>query len=79
MVIRVRVVGFVVDIGVGVIVVVVEVEVVALAGEPELAVVFLVVDDVDQVGEHFAAISTDQNIRATCKIEKQTNRKNRIA
>ena len=47
------------------VVVVVEVEVVALAGEPELAVVLLVVDDVDEVGEHFAAISADQNIRAT--------------
>ncbi len=64
LVIRVRFAGLV-DIGGGVVVVVVEVEVVALAGEPELAVVLLVVDDVDEVGEHFTAISADQNVRAT--------------
>ena len=37
---------------------------VALAGEPELAVVLLVVDHVDEVGEHLAAVAADQDVRA---------------
>ena len=37
---------------------------VALAGEPELAVVLLVVDHVHEVGEHLAAVAADQDVRA---------------
>ena len=40
---------------------------VALAREPQLAVVLLVVDHVDQVGEHLAAVTTDQYVRTACK------------
>ena len=43
---------------------------VALAGEAQLAVVLLVVDHVDQVGEHLAAVTTDEYVGAACKGEE---------
>ena len=49
---------------------------VALAGEAQLAVVLLVVDHVDQVGEHLAAVTTDEYVGAACKEER--NRGSRL-
>ena len=41
-----------------------------LAGEPQLAVVLLVVDHVDEVGEHLAAVTTDEYVGTACNKEK---------
>ena len=43
---------------------------VALAGEPELAVVLLVVDHVHEVREHLAAVTTDEYVRTACKRKR---------
>ena len=40
----------------------------AFAGEPELAVVFFVVDEVVNVMEHLFAIATNQGVRAAILI-----------
>ena len=42
---------------------------VALAREPQLAVVLLVLDHVHEIGEHFTAVAANQNIRTACKKE----------
>ena len=47
---------------------------VALAGEAQLAVVLLVVDHVDQVGEHLAAVTTDEYVGAACKEKRNRGR-----
>jgi len=41
----------------------------AFAGEPELAVVFFVVDEVVNVMEHLFAVATNQSVRAVIAFE----------